>query len=129
MRAVPMLRFAFALAALAAPPAFAATPGEAGVPTRWRCHYLGEPQPAISCSLDVAQAIPVADLDPALDDDASPREFVDRIRSRPASLAGKAVRIPLWAPPIDMAFAVRLARAVMCGARAGCEVDFEAPSR
>lgn len=52
---------------------------------------------------------------------------VRRIRGDPGSLDGQVILIPLHAPPIDMRQAARLARGVLCGGRAGCEVEFAPP--
>jgi hypothetical protein len=53
-------------------------------------------------------------------------KLVKAIRDDPQSLDEKTVAIPLHNIPIDMAHTARLARAVMCGTRADCEVAFHA---
>ena len=92
--------------------------------TRWRCWYVPAVEsPVIACRL----------LDAGLPSGEAPTatsrplpSMVQQIRNDPQSLADNVVVIPLHAPPIDMRLAARLAKSVMCGARASCSVDFGA---
>jgi hypothetical protein len=100
-------------------PAFA----QAGDELRWRCSYDSVPAPLVACrpvQWPGPEALPVS-LSGTLD---RLPPLVKRIRMAPETLADERIVIPLYAPPIDMRFVARLARAVMCGSRPACEVDF-----
>jgi hypothetical protein len=107
------------LQALAAAPGWAQTGDE----LRWRCAYDTVPGPGVACRL--AQW-PAPDSQAASLPDALDRlpPIMKRIRSAPETLADERIVIPLYAPPVDMRFVARLARAVMCGSRADCAVEF-----
>jgi hypothetical protein len=113
-----------AILALAAFAAGVAQAQEAGV-VRWKCWYEREPAQRVACRL-VEVAAPAGEQVPAPQWMEGLPPMVKRIRSDPASLANEVVAIPLYSPPIDMRQTARLARGVMCGARAGCEVEFSA---
>ena len=87
--------------------------------TLWVCVYMPAEAPAIGCMLATAGAAPDANAAsghlPAI---------VARIRQDPAAFDGETIVIPLHAPPIDPAFAERLARSVMCGRNPACRVQF-----
>lgn len=82
----------------------------------WSCWYAPE-RTGVACRLvrapGVASPTPIASA-----------TMLGRVRNDPASLEGEAVVIPLHGPPLDMGRVATLARAVMCGARPSCEVDF-----
>lgn len=82
----------------------------------WSCWYAPE-RTSIACRLlrapGVASATPIANA-----------TMIGRIRNDPASLEGEALLIPLHGPPLDMARAASLSRAVMCGPLPSCEVEF-----
>lgn len=120
-----VFRVGAALAALAAMAAQGVPAEEAGAP-RWSCGYQAEPAPSVACRLARApgpEAIPAA-VPPWME---RMPPVVRRIRGDPGSLDGQVILIPLHAPPIDMRQAARLARGVLCGGRAGCEVEFATP--
>lgn len=99
--------------------------GTAASLTRWHCAYAPAEGEYVLCQLleappDGPAPVPVSAALSRL-----PR-FVRDIREAPHRLDGVGVAIPLHAPPIDMALAGQLARNVMCGARADCEVHFHA---
>ena len=52
---------------------------------------------------------------------------VRQIRGDTGSLEWQVILIPLHAPPIDMRDAACLARGVLCGAQASCQVEFTPP--
>src|SRR5581483_1694593 len=90
---------------------------------RWRCWYDASPDPQVACRLietrapdatPVALAVSVDRLAP----------MVQTIRTAPETLGGERIVIPLYSPPIETHWVTRLARAVMCGSRADCAVDF-----
>jgi len=83
--------------------------------------YLPGESPAIGCML--ATAAPVSTK---RDPSAMPLPpLAARIRRDPESLDGETIVIPLHSPPIDNAFAERLARSVICGGtRPDCGVEF-----
>lgn len=84
----------------------------------WRCWYGEERGPALVCRLVRA---------PRVDESEASEELppmLERIRSRPGTLRDQLVLIPLFGPPVDIARAERLARAVMCGGLTTCAVDF-----
>ena len=120
-----VFRVGAALVAVAAMAAHAAPEEETGAP-RWSCWYQGEPAPSVACRLARApgpEAIPAA-VPPWME---RMPPVVRRIRGDPGSLDGQVILIPLHAPPIDMRDAGRLARGVMCGAQAACQVEFAPP--
>ena len=84
----------------------------------WDCWYDAGRGPAIACRLAVA---------PDTGGEAQGTQplpgITASIRSQPASLAGETVLIPLYGPSGDPARMARLARAVMCGPRPGCQVQ------
>jgi hypothetical protein len=87
--------------------------------TLWRCFYVPADSPAIACML--ATAAPESGDATA----GGLPPLVARIRRDPAYLDGEAIFIPLHSPPIENAFAERLARSVMCGGtRPDCGVQF-----
>ena len=97
----------------------------AGEPTRWNCVYAPSDGEFIACQLVSAPVEgPVARSLPG-GHERLPR-LVRDIRDDPQSLDAKTVVIPLHNTPIDMALTGRLARAIMCGSRPGCEVAFHA---
>ena len=51
--------------------------------------------------------------------------LLKRVWGTPETLAGAALRIPLWNAPYDMRDAARLADSVMCGRRDDCSVHFD----
>jgi hypothetical protein len=51
--------------------------------------------------------------------------LLKRVWGTPETLAGAALRIPLWNAPYDMRDAARLADSVMCGLRDDCSVHFD----
>lgn len=111
-----------------ATPAYAQSIPE-GVPDAravvWRCWYSEDRGPAVACRLLQAPEV-VAQL-PVVTGTSVP--VFSRIRNNPRSLGDEVMLIPLHAPPLDMAFTARLARAVMCGARPSCVVDFGSEPR
>jgi hypothetical protein len=109
-----------ALASLAASaPARAQTSDE----LRWACAYDAAPSPRIACRLLHWPAPdPLAEASPETADRLPP--IMTRIRKAPETLADERIVIPLHGPPVDMRFVARLARAVMCGSRTDCAVDF-----
>ncbi len=97
----------------------------AAEPTRWNCVYAPVDGEFIACQLVSASLeLPAGRPSPA-GRDRLPK-LVRDIRDDPASLDEKTVVIPLHNTPIDMARTAQLARAVMCGSRADCEVAFHA---
>jgi hypothetical protein len=90
--------------------------------TRWRCWYVPAVEsPVIACRL-LEAGVP-GEVAPTAASKPLP-SMVQQIRNDPQSLVDNVVVIPLHAPPIDMRLAARLAKSVMCGARASCSVDF-----
>lgn len=85
----------------------------------WRCWY--DRQAGISCVVDAVPPSGSPSL-PALPPDLP--AVVRAMRAKPGSLRGRIVYIPLLTEPYDMAFTATLARAVVCGSRHDCVVDF-----
>ena len=107
------------LAIVLATAASAAHADDAGPTVLWDCWYDADRGPGIACRLAMAPdagagAQPAATGLPGL---------TATIRSQPASLAAETVVIPLHGPSADVRRMTRLARAVMCGRQAGCEVQ------
>jgi hypothetical protein len=96
---------------------------QTGDELRWRCAYDAAPGPRIVCRL---ARWPEADAQSASFPEAMDPmpPLMTRIRKAPETLADERIVIPLHAPPVDMRFVARLARAVMCGSRTDCAVDF-----
>jgi hypothetical protein len=89
----------------------------------WRCAYDAAPGPRVACRLVHWPAVDPQVYEPGtVDDERTP--ILTRIRKAPETLADERIVIPLYGPPVDMRFVARLARAVMCGSRADCAVDF-----
>lgn len=87
--------------------------------TLWYCAYSG--RSSIRCALAVAgdpTATPAAALDPQLP--AVSRQILEA----PASLAGRIVEIPLFAPPFAFDLVGQLAESVMCGKGTACGILF-----
>jgi hypothetical protein len=106
----------------------AAAHAQTGDKLLWRCWYDDAPASHIACRL---VQWPAPDAQPALLPVAVDRlpSMVRLIRTAPETLADERIVIPLYSPPIDMRFVARLARAVMCGSRTACEVDFSEEPR
>ncbi len=89
----------------------------------WRCAYDAAPGPRVACRLvHWPEVDPQAYWPKTIDDDRTP--MLARIRKAPETLADERIVIPLYTPPVDMPFVAQLARAVMCGSRADCAVEF-----
>lgn len=124
-----LIQIMAALGLAAALPAFAqqvaSVPQDARQPESisWRCWYAPERGSSVACRLiEAPVAVEAMQLSAR-----APRYFA-RIRNEPASLEDEIVVIPLHGgPPTDMARVALLARAIMCGARAGCAVHFQQP--
>jgi hypothetical protein len=111
------------VALLVSLPGFAANAAEPASDTlRWRCVYEAVPAPGVACRLVHS---PATDASAAAFPEISDlRPLMTRIRNAPETLVDERIVIPLYAPPVDMRFVARLARAVMCGSRADCAVEF-----
>lgn len=98
--------------------------------TSWLCWY--DDEEAILCQLwttdpvaalaSAATANPRPGASPAVDERLP--AAVRTLRERPAETFGQRIRIPLFTIPEDLGFVRELAEAVMCGARADCQVRF-----
>ena len=95
---------------------------DAGGP-RWACRYDPD-HLTVRCLLAEDAAAGVVRSPPSAIEHRLP-PIVRAIREQPGRFAGRAVHIPLWNVPYEMAFARQLAESVMCGARDDCHVDFD----
>jgi hypothetical protein len=111
---LPILSF-LALSALAGAAA-AAEPSPEG--TVWRCWYNGDTR--IQCLLKSAAETGAAS--PYVQ--ARLPAVVKQLWVAPETLAGRRVFIPLFGEPDDWNRVRLLAESVMCGASAGCAVEF-----
>ncbi len=89
---------------------------------QWRCWY--DRGVKIVCLID---EIPSAASNPAAGTlPTNLPAVVRQMRNDPAAFRNRFVEIPLFSPPLDMAFAAQLARASVCGSRRDCMVNFTA---
>jgi len=92
---------------------------------RWRCWY--DQSVHISCLIEyLAETAPDANTRNPYTPDENLPPVIRSLRTNPENFRQRIIRIPLHAPPVEMEFAARLARAVVCGSRPGCSVHFTA---
>ena len=94
--------------------------------TVWFCAYNGRSL-NVECQLGQLADAPIVAATESLD--VRVPLLARRILMTPEQLAGRTIRIPLYAPPFEMALVGQLAEGVMCGAKPNCSIIFGNNSR
>jgi hypothetical protein len=103
-----------------------AAPAAAAVhKTQWTCWLDGETR--VACTVIAARVADAADS-PAARGGASPdpRQLLQAVRERPASLAGRLVFVPLFSVPFEDSRIEELVSSVLCGATPDCGARYKA---